>query len=296
MLAAAFVLFVVGSIFAVRGLPDVEQEPRWELLAVVALVGVPLALALNAAEYQVTAAIVAGRVPFAAALRVGVLATAANLLPVPGAVLVRAHAMRGLGASYGKIALATGAVGLCFVGVPCLAASGLLAASGQPVFAALLAAAGVLLLAVALALLTVELGSRTGVRLVLAAAARAAGAVLVKAGRVYLILIALGYEAGATEALTLTIGAVIATALGFVPAGLGVAEGLSAALSPLVGLSAAVGFVATAVDRLISMVGLALIGGGMLLLERRSGKTAGREPEPTLASSAGTPARQRGDR
>jgi uncharacterized membrane protein YbhN (UPF0104 family) len=284
-MAAALLLFVGGSILGVVSLPSVEQEPRWELLAIVGLVGVPLTLVLNAAEYQVTAAILGYRVPFVPALRIGVLATAANMLPIPGAVLVRASAIRKLGASYGKIALSAGIVATCFIGTVCLLAGGVLVASGQLGVGWPLAGAGLLLLVFALATLVAERGPRQGVRLLFAAGARATGAILVKAVRLYLILVALGYEAGVTQALTLTLAAVVVTALGFFPGGLGAAEVLSAALSPLVGLSAAVGFVASAVDRLISMFGLAVITGGVLLLDRRRGRV-----DSSLEEQAAPPA------
>ena len=287
-LAVALILFVGGAVVGVLSLPDVEQEPRWELLAVVGLVGLPLTLAVNAAEYQVTAAVLGYRVPFVPALRVGVLATAANLLPIPGAVLVRAHAVRRLGAPYGKIVLSTGAVGVCFVGTTCLMAGAVLAASGELAFGGILLGAGLVLLALALALLVRERGSRTGVRLLLATVARATAAIVVKAGRLYLILVAFGYEAGITQALTLTLAAIIALSLGFFPGGLGAAELLAAALSPLVGLSAAVGFVASAVDRLVSLVGLAVIAGGVILLDRRrdrAGSSHGEQAAPPASGS-----------
>jgi uncharacterized membrane protein YbhN (UPF0104 family) len=277
--AAAFVLFVGGFIAGLLSLPDVEQDPRWELLAVVGLLGVPLTLALNAAEYQVAAAVAAYKVPFAAALRIGFLATAANMLPIPGAILVRAHAIRKLGGSYGRIALSTGIVGLCFVGMTCVLASGVLIASEEIALGSVLAGAGLFLVALAFAFLRLERTSLESLRLLAAAAARATAAMIVKAGRLYLVLLAFGYEAGPTQALTLTVAAVIATTLGFFPGGLGAAEALAAALSPLVGLSAAVGFVVSAVDRLISMVGLAVIGGLVFLAGRRGGR----------AESAGAP-------
>lgn len=277
--AAALVLFVGGFVLGVLNLPDVEREPRWELLTVVAVLGVPLTLAFNAAEYQVAAAIAAYRVPFASAFRVGVLSTAANMLPIPGAMLVRARAIRKLGGSYGRIAVSTGALAICFVGVTSMLASGLLVASGQAALGGVLAAAGLLLFAVALALLRAQRSSRQSLRLLLAGAVRAAGAIAVKAGRLYLILVAFGYEAGATQALTLTVAAVLATTLGFFPGGLGAAEAFAAALGPLVGLSAAVGFVASAVDRLISMLGLALIGGAIVLRDRRRPRAEGSTPE-----------------
>jgi uncharacterized membrane protein YbhN (UPF0104 family) len=276
---AALALFVGGFVLGVLNLPDVEREPRWELLAVVAVLGVPLTLAFNAAEYQVAAAIAAYRVPFAAAFRVGVLSTAANMLPIPGAMLVRARAIRKLGGSYGRIAVSTGALAIGFVGVTSMLASGLLVASGQSELGGVLAAAGLLLFSVAFALLRAQRSSGQSLRLLLAASARASGAIAVKAGRLYLILVAFGYEAGATQALTLTVAAVLATTLGFFPGGLGAAEALAAALGPLVGLSAAVGFVVSAVDRLISMLGLAVIGGAIVLRDRRRPRGEGPTPE-----------------
>jgi hypothetical protein len=279
-LAAGVLLFAGGLVVSLLSLPDVHREPRWELLAVVGLVGVPLTLAFNAAEYQVAAAVVGHRVPFVSALRVGTLAAAANFLPIPGAVLVRAHAIRKLGASYRKVALSAGVTTVAFIGAPCLVASLLLAAAGEIAFTVILAAAGFLLLGLALSLLTAEHGFQKGGRILVAAEARAVGALLVKAGRLYLILLAFGYDVGASQALTLAIGAVVGTALGIFPAGLGAAEAFAAALSPLVGLSAAVGFVANAVDRLISMIGLALAGGVIFLVERR--RDSGLGPSSTL--------------
>jgi uncharacterized membrane protein YbhN (UPF0104 family) len=267
--AAALLLFVVGSIIAFARLPDVEQEPRWELLVVVGLIGVPLTLVFNGAEYQVAAAIASYRVSFSDALRVGFMSTAANMLPIPGALLVKAHAIRRLGGSYGGIAVASGVVAVSFVAVTCLLGGGLLLSFGQTFLGSALVAGAVLLFALAFALLRAGRTSEESARLILASTARAAGAVAVKAGRLYLVLIAFGYEAGATQALTLTVAAVIATMLGFFPGGLGAAEALAAAFAPLVGLSAAVGFVASAVDRLITMVGLAVIGAVVFLVDRR---------------------------
>jgi uncharacterized membrane protein YbhN (UPF0104 family) len=287
-LFVALVLFVGGSVLGFLNLPEVNREPRWELLAVVGLVGVPLTLALNAAEYQVAAAIASYRVSFLSALRVGVLATAANLLPVPGAVFVRAQAIRRLGASYGKIALSTGVVAVCFLGTTCATAAGVLVASGVLVVGGLLAGASVVLRGAAGGTRGPRRPPAQALALVLSASARAAGAIAVKAGRIYLILLAFGYEAGLTQALTLTIAAVIVTLLGFVPGGLGVAEAVAAAVSPLVGLSSAVGFVVSAVDRLISLLGLAVAAGAILLLDRRGTleEAPVSEPDGTETGSA----------
>jgi hypothetical protein len=67
-----------------------------------------------------------------------------NLLPIPGAVLVRVNAIQRLGASYRRIALSAGVTTVAFIGAPCLVASLLLAAAGEIAFTVILAAAGVL--------------------------------------------------------------------------------------------------------------------------------------------------------
>lgn len=274
-LGIALALFLGGTIVGALSLPEVDAEPRWELLAVVGLVGIPLMLALNAAEYQLTGSILGYRIPFVPALRISVLASAANLLPIPGALLVRAYAIRGLGASLGQVAMSTGAVGTCFVGTAAGMAAATLVAVGELALGGVMAAAGLVLLVLTLLLVMRERGLRSGVVLTGILVAVEVGSIAVKAGRFYLVFQALGYSAGVTQALALTLAAVLATMLGFFPGGLGAAELLAAATSPLVGVSAAVGLVTTAVDRLLSMAVLGIVvGAAFVVAERRRAPVA----------------------
>jgi len=65
------------------------------------------------------------------------------------------------------------------------------------------------------------------------------------------------------------IAAVSAAAIGFLPAGLGAREAIAAALSPIVGLQAAVGLVITAVDRIVNLLVLLMFAGVVTLATRR---------------------------
>jgi uncharacterized membrane protein YbhN (UPF0104 family) len=99
-----------------------------------------------------------------------------------------------------------------------------------------------------------------------------AASILVKAARLYVILHALHYQVGMDQAMALTMAAVVSTASGFFPGGLGATELLSAAVSPLVGIPAAVGLLAAAIDRLIQLTLLGLLSGALLKRRPRTAK------------------------
>jgi len=89
--------------------------------------------------------------------------------------------------------------------------------------------------------------------------------------RLALLLAAVRVPAGLAEPLVLAVAIALAAALGVFPGGLGVREGLSAALAPLVGLPMSVGFLVAALNRAIGLVVLAPLAAGVELVERRSG-------------------------
>lgn len=64
---------------------------------------------------------------------------------------------------------------------------------------------------------------------------------------------ALGVSAVFSQAAAFVVGGVIGSAVSIVPAGLGIREGVSAGLAPLVGLVAASGFMAAALNRILAL-------------------------------------------
>jgi uncharacterized membrane protein YbhN (UPF0104 family) len=256
LLAVAVVLFVVASAVAASNLPPVETV-HWPVLLLLPLVGVPATVATNAWEYAVTARLLRHRVPPAEAARVSILSTAANLLPIPGAVLVRTRALRQRGSRLTPALSVTTLIGLAWVGVAGVLAGGLHLVVGERPFGAAVLALGVLVCAGTGVAVTRQAAVSASPADLATVVAVEVVAVLVAAARLLLALWGLGYDASVTQALALSLAAVLGSAVGFLPAGLGVRELLAAGIGPLVGLPAAVSLVATAVDRLLGLVVLA---------------------------------------
>lgn len=277
LLALALALFVGSFAVALRALPDAENvHPRWALLGLVALVGVPANTVVNAAEYALTARLNGHRATPLQATEVAVLSSAGNLLPIPGAAIVRARGLRKLGASYARAISATAVAGLVWVAVTLVAAGGLLLAAdndGSGLLVPLAAMGGGLAVvagsAVAIHRLQRTRGGRTG-----PAVAALVGvevlAVVVGIGRYAGVMAGLSVDLSLAQAAALTVSVVAASALGFLPGGLGLRELLAAAIAPVVGLPAAVGLLVVAVDRLIGLPVLAAMALGFAVRPPRA--------------------------
>src|SRR5690606_9103725 len=106
---------------------------------VVLAVATSATLLLNAMEHAATARLAGGRETLLAALKVSVYGNVANLLPVPGSVVVRVQALRRRGHA-GRVALsATAAVGACWISASLLL-GGVLLLTARPLLGSLLVA------------------------------------------------------------------------------------------------------------------------------------------------------------
>lgn len=254
-MAVAVVVFVVGGLLALRALDIDAARISWVPLVIAGVVGVPLTAVVNAGEYAVTARIVERRVPFVPALRISVLSTAANMLPIPGAALVRIRALRELGRTYGSATSATVIVGLTWIGVSAALAGAWMVAIGAVLRGSLFLAPGIVLLVAAWSLLrrTVDDSARRR-RL----AAMCIGIELISVAssalRIVLVLAGLGLEPSIVGGLVLAVSGSAAAAAGIFPAGLGMREIIATALAPVAGLPAAAGFAASAVNRVLGIV------------------------------------------
>jgi uncharacterized membrane protein YbhN (UPF0104 family) len=261
LLLIAVVLFLVASAVGAANLPPVETSIRWPVLLLLPLIGVPATVATNAWEYSVTARLLGHRIPPPDAARVSVLSTAANLLPIPGAVLVRSRALNQRGTGMGSALSITTAIGIAWVGVTAVLAGGLQLFVGEPALGAAVLAGGLVVLVLSGLLAARTRGVTLHRRDIGTVLAVEVVAVLVAATRLQLVLWGLGYSPGVDQSLALSLAGSLGSAVGFLPAGLGVREVLAAGIGPIVGLPAAVSLVATAVDRVLGLVVLAAIAG-----------------------------------
>jgi hypothetical protein len=276
LLVVAAVGVTVGVVWSIRTLDIGWTDLRPLPLLLAALLASPATMAANAAELRVMAGVVARErpMPWGTALRATVVATAANLLPIPGGALVRIAAVR---AQHASTAAAT-AINL--VGAGAWVAAGLLLAAAAavrvaPVGAVLVAAATGLVGLVVVTLLVHRL-ARDGRTLAHTSALVGVEAVtaLVHGLRLWLVLLALGLDVTVLQGLALGAAAPLAAAAGVFPSGLGLAEALTAVIAPLVALPAAAGFAATALGRIVGLVvtGIVAVAFGAEDLRRRASR------------------------
>lgn len=249
-LASAVAVLSLGAllVYSARTFPSTSGV-RWNLLVTVGIVGPLATIWVNAKEFQLQARVLGQNIRGYPAIRVSVLGTTANLLPLPGALVVRTRALAaesglkrsaGVGASTGIIWLAV-SLGLSGVG---------LSTFGRGELGAVSLLSGAILLGAGLAAgRALGADAKTLGLLILAETALATTG----AARLYLILIALSVDVSASQAISLTASSALAGAAGVFPAGLGIREALAGLLASVVDLPAAVGVAATAIDRFAGM-------------------------------------------
>jgi hypothetical protein len=268
LLAVALVLFVAISVVSFRALPS-GVHFRWWALPILVFVTTPLMVAANSAEYRIMGAINGHAIAWISAARLTVVAGAANLLPLPGGIVIRTQALRRQGSSYRHALAANAAAGLAWIGTGCLVIAALFfATDGRRIAAAVLCAAGLGCLAGVAAILRRVDRRRFGRFLVQLIAVEAV-TVAISGARIFLAFRLIGLTATAAQSIALTASQIIAAAVGIFPAGLGLRELLAGGIGSAVGLPLSESVAATASDRITGQLGLALLAGALLLTGRR---------------------------
>ena len=262
-LVLALLLFVAAGIAAVADLPELPTL-RPVPLALSVVVVIPAVLSINAAEFVLAARAVAQTVTRTAALRIALLSAAANLLPVPGATVVRTAAIARMGVSLGRATAAGSSVALARLSTTALAAGTLLVAVGDKALLGwLVLAGGAIGLAASYGLL-LAIGTRRDIQRVAPLILLAeVGYVGITTFRLFLVFWGFGFEASVSQVVALTLAPPLANLVGFFPSGIGLRELVAAALAPMLGLAASVSVVVTAVDRVAGLLGMAAVAAVM---------------------------------
>lgn len=250
LVAIAGLVFVAATVWAWRQLPDGRGQFRASWLVVVALLGV-LSLWLNAMEFRVSASMLGRTLPPGEALRVSVLGSAANLLPIPGAAAVRTRSLLQLGERTRMALSVTVAVGVAWVGTAALVAGLALIAFGREhiLLAGLFLLAALVSTAAVLALLRLAKGSAAPKHLSVLLGVELAS-VLVSGLRLYAVARAAEFGVTLSEAIAINLGGILSHAAGIFPGGLGIKELMSGVFAGFVGIAASVGVLMAALDRL----------------------------------------------
>lgn len=273
LFAAASLIFVAAFLLSYQHLPEVTVNWRW-LLLIVPLV--PATLVVAGLEYQICGRVLGHQIPLHEAIRVSLLSMSANLLPLPGSVIVRTQALGMRGSKYGHAISSTAAIGTGWLATALLAAGVLHLMTGNWRVSLLFGLPGAAALALTAAL--IRLVTSHVFSAVVRITAIEVVFVLIAAVRLYAALKGIGLEPSPTQATTLTIAAALASAAGVFPGGLGLRELIAGALSPLASLSVAGGVLAAAVDRLVGLILLAAITAALLPTLARRGSPADHQP------------------
>ncbi len=254
LLLVAGGLFVAAATVAYLHLPELEVSVRWWLLALVAVLGVPSSILVNAVEFRLSARLGERSCGMGRAIVVMTLARAANVLPLPGSTLVRIAALKHLGTTYGRGLSATATVGVAWVGAAFLVAGAFVWVVTGVTLGALGLGIGLAAAATTYGLVRWHVGGRAAPGLTLAVLLVDLALVGVSVLRLFVALFALGFPVTVAQAGVLTVAEVLASATAVFPGGLGIREVLAGGLAPVVGLPIALGVVASAVDRFLDYV------------------------------------------
>ncbi len=261
---ALLVFLLIGSL---DRLPPLEH-PAWWAMCVLALVTTPATVAANSSELRTIAACTGTEISWTDAFTTSLVASLANLLPIPGAVAIRTTALVRRGAAFRAAAEANLLAALVWLGsTGLLAALALLTTSDRRHIGAalsMIAGGGTGLVLMRVSRLA---GQRIASRLLLVEMTT----VLISATRVVLAFELIRKSIGFADAIVISSATVLAALVGFFPGGLGIRELLSSVLAAATGTSGDAAILATVVDRVAAQVGLILVYVFMALLPNGPG-------------------------
>lgn len=259
-----------ATLWAWRSSELALAELSWWPIVIAFVVTAPVSLLLKSAEYQLSARIASQKPTQSRSLRVAVVSSAANLLPLPGSMIVTVRSLSADGSTYGSAITAGAVPGLSWLSITGLVGGVAIATEGPPLLGAITVLGGLIAGLAAIKLFRTAAPARGSAGLVLAIIGVEVGWLLVSATRLGLAVTALGVSISPTQALALSVAGALTVAIGFFPGGLGLREALLAGLSPLIGLEFDIGVLIGSVDRLVWLSFLAIASGVLLVTSKDS--------------------------
>jgi hypothetical protein len=249
-----------GLWYSVHQQPQIFDRLHWVWLLAVLLVGVPLITFSNALRFAVTLRLTGQRWRFPALLRASVLSSAANMLPLPGGLMLRIAYLRTPQTSLARATWITALSSGIWFAVAAGATAFAFWRLGHPLLGAGIGAAAIALAATCAGLLLRHPhgGAAALVLLILESCTFA-----VTATRFMWCFFALGAQVAWLQGLALSVAYVSGAVVSIVPAGLGLYEFAGSLLAPYAGIAPTLAFIAVFLDRIATLLGLALAAGAI---------------------------------
>lgn len=245
----ALILFTSGLVWAYRQNPSVLHQLRWSYALLLVVVLLPMAAIANATRFHVTARTVGSPCTFGRALVIAAFSTAANLLPLPGGMIVRIANLRGTEDGLaGAVSVTVLSAVLAAVVTLMLSASAFVAYERSTLSVTIFGATtfGFLLV---LTLLAFSMIRAALFKLLFIEA----GVGVLEAIRIVVCFLMIGSILEPEQALVLNASSIVGSAVSVVPAGLGVKEITAAVIAAQISVSPSVAFVALALNRMIGL-------------------------------------------
>ena len=242
---------VAGIVASLSANPELLFNVRYGPVLILLVVAVPVTLLLNATEFLISGRLLRAELLPLRCLEITILGSAANMLPLPGSTLVRVAGLKAAGVSYVDSTAVTLLIAVNWIGIAFLCAGmGLWMLESLELASAFMAIGGV---ALAVSIVLCWRISQDA-HLVVYVMGTKVALVITDICRILLCFEALGVSTTIWHASAFSISGVLGSAVSIVPAGLGVREGVFAAIAPIVGLSASAAFLAATLNRLVGLV------------------------------------------
>lgn len=274
-----FAVFAAGAVFSWNRL-DLSLSGINVLPLVVVVASAPVTILMSAVEFRVTARGLRDHAGWGSAIDIALVGYAANMLPIPGGTLVRISTLTGQaesGSPRGPTH-ATLTVGVVWLAAALLISGSALLGLDRSRYGAGFVIAGILLMAAAVVVARRFAPTPTVPRFLLAVFALELGSVGVSAFRTYFAFLALDLQVSIGVALVVAASTAMSSAVGIVPSGLGLKEGLSALLAGLSGFAPSAGFLASVLLRLVNMLTAGGVSAVRLVMRGRPGSTTDSAP------------------
>ena len=206
----------------------------------------------SALEFRLAHEHLVGHLPsWSSCMKISVLGTLGNLLPIPGGTVVRVAALKNAGSSVPKSTKLLTAIGLIWLGLSLLT-TGICLLPHIRNIGILLIFTGTLLYSFSVFLIGYKTSRKC--RLLVALTALEFLVILNAGLRTFLVLISLGFHTSLFQSMALVASGSVAVAAGIVPAGLGIRELLAASIGTQVGIGGGPAFLASALNSAISIL------------------------------------------
>ncbi len=246
----AVLFFLVSLIFAIRAFPSNISDLRPWPMIMVAIFGVPAMLLLNSAEYWLSAVFNNKRPSLRDSIEITIIARAANMLPLPGGTIARVAALKSLGVSVKDGIGINLLLAFLWLGLSLIYSGVWMWSIVKSDYTIYFMSLGIFVLLPT----TIYLFHRSrDFKFIFLVVSTKTLSLIVDSAKIFLCFYALGITATFAQSSSLAVSGVLGSAVSIVPAGLGVREAVASLLASMVGLSLSSGFLAVALNRILSM-------------------------------------------